>query len=271
MQLHDWQEKLQDKIIYPDRQDNILDEWLNSEHMDKRVQLEIYNYAYVARLLEALQSNYPAVHQLLGDDEFARMGKRYLDNHPSSQPSIRWFGDRLALFLANTKPYSDLPVLPELAQFEWALRHTIDAADADRLQAADLQGVAESEWATLQFSLQPSVTLLEFQWNTPQVWKSLTTENTVSDVDNADEVEPARQLGYWLVYRREDMISGWRSVSIPEQRALTCLKQGGTFADLCEQVEKFNGDAGLAPEGGAAMQMAGFLRSWIAAGILNHL
>jgi len=268
MQLRDWQEKLQDKIVYPYHQIDILDQWLNSQHMDKQVQLEIYSYAYVARLLEALQTNYPAVYQLLGDDEFSRMGKRYLDGHPSSRVSIRWFGDGLASFLANTKPYRELPLLPELAQVEWALRHTVDAADAERLQVDDLANIEATEWAGLRFSLQPSVTLLELQWNAPQVWKSLTEESAASE---EHAVEPTPQAGYWLVYRRPDMVSNWRSLLTAEYRALLCLQRGETFADICEQVDQLQADTAAPSEGGSAMQVAGFLRQWIEAGILNRL
>jgi hypothetical protein len=63
--------------------------------------LQAYRFAYRARLVEALQDNHPALHQALGDAAFTALTHAYLAEHPSSEPSIRWFGAQLADFMAR--------------------------------------------------------------------------------------------------------------------------------------------------------------------------
>ena len=61
--------------------------------------LDIYQDAYRARLLAALRDNFSVLQRALGDDEFDALGMAYLQDHPSTEPSIRWFGHRLAAYM----------------------------------------------------------------------------------------------------------------------------------------------------------------------------
>ena len=40
-------------------------------------------------------SNYPALHRLLGDQDFGKLCSDYLRQHPPVHASIRWFGDAM--------------------------------------------------------------------------------------------------------------------------------------------------------------------------------
>ncbi len=227
--LHDWQSALQASIVDPQQDRAHLRTWLQAGLADVDTQLDIYANAYVMRLIEALRSNYPATHQVLGDDDFEVMAKRYVDRYPSVHPSIRWFGDSLPAFLQDQPPYSRVPVLSELASFEWAIRHTIDAADADRLTVEALLSIPAHTWGDLRFDLHPSVTLLALQWNAPQLWRALTGgENSTLE----GMMAPVRQPMHWLAYRKPNLVSGWRSLSVAEEAALDRLQKGATFADV---------------------------------------
>ena len=131
--LHEWQSALQACIVEPQRDRERIRPHLQAGSVDVDSQLEIYANAYVMRLVEALRSNYPALHHALGDKGFEVMARCYLERYPSTHASIRWFGDSMARFLQDRDPYRQVPVLSELAAFEWAVRHTIDAADTERL------------------------------------------------------------------------------------------------------------------------------------------
>jgi hypothetical protein len=256
--LHEWQSALQGCILDPQRDRESILPRLQAGSVDVDSQLDIYADAYLLRLIEALRSNYPAVQRALGDEDFDLMARGYLDLYPSTHASIRWLGDSLAAFLQDREPYCRVPVLSELASFEWAMRHTLDAADADRLTVEALLSVPVQEWGDLQFELHPSVTRLSLQWNTPQLWHGLTDETSAQ---TEQSMEPVRQPAYWLIYRKPDLVSGWRSLSDTETAALDLLQQGGTFADICESVAAHGA-------GDAAMQAAGLLRLWVEQGIL---
>jgi hypothetical protein len=256
MRLREWQDRFQQDILQAREYDGLLLDNLLPGSTGKQTQLAIYRNAYVIRLGEALRSNYPALHQLLGDDDFAALARAYLDQHPPAHASIRWFGDALALFLEHHAPYDGLPVLSELARFEWALRHTIDAADAEVITVESLQAIAPQLWGELQFVLHPSATVMALQWNTPQIWQALTAEEAPPG--------PEKKAMNWLVHRQPDLVGAWRSVSELELAALGCLAGGGSFSDICEAV------AALAPaEGEGALRSAEILRLWVEQGLIS--
>ena len=66
-----------------------------------RSRLRIYADAYRLRLTDALAHNYPCLQQLLGAEAFAALAQRYLDEHPSTSVSVRWFGHQLAAELSS--------------------------------------------------------------------------------------------------------------------------------------------------------------------------
>jgi len=260
VRLQDWQTALQACIVDPQQDRDQVRAWLQAGPVGGDIQLDIYANAYALRLIEALRCNYPAVCRALGDDDFAVMAKCYLDQHPSVNASIRWFGDALSVFLQDRQPYSRVPVLSELASFEWAIRHTIDAADADRLTVETLLSVPAEAWGDLQFDLHPSVTLLSLQWNAPQLWRALTDD---AESPSGEPDAPVRQPMHWLIYRKPDLVSGWHSLSETDREALERLQQGASFGDICECIA-------LHDDRDAAMQAAGLLRLWVEQGVLIH-
>jgi len=80
--------------------------------------LRIYRHAYAARLIAALRDNFGVLPRAMGDEAFEALGRAYLQAHPSSQPSIRWFGHALADFMAPLAPALRLG----LAEFELTCR-----------------------------------------------------------------------------------------------------------------------------------------------------
>src|SRR5579862_3161955 len=77
--------------------------------------LQIYSNAYRFRLIEALASNYPVLQKYLGADSFQELAIQYIDEHPSTFRSIRWFGNQLENFLREHNQYNAFPYLAELS------------------------------------------------------------------------------------------------------------------------------------------------------------
>lgn len=253
MQLHEWQRAMQTAVVSGQDHSRLS---LRSTGIDRRIGLGIYQHAYRARLLEALQCNFPALHQLLGDDHFALAGHGFRRRQPPTQASIRWFGEGFSDYLAGTAPFSDCPAMAELARFEWALRHTIDAADAQRIETQQLQAVAPEQWHTLQFDLHPSLQMLSLHWNVPFIWQALMDEQTPPAPESVSRT--------WLIYRQTDRVSAWRSVEEDEADALAYLAAGNAFGALCERLFRETGDVDTAV-GRAAV----WLRTWVEQGLLT--
>ena len=88
---------------------------LATRKADRQTLLGVYRDAYALRLIEVLTNDYPGLLAMTGPADFDRMARAYIAAHPSHHPSVRWFGARLADFLAGTAPYSGLAAAAEMA------------------------------------------------------------------------------------------------------------------------------------------------------------
>lgn len=185
--------------------------------------LAIYGEAYRLRLIEALASNYPRLQQAIGENEFNALAQEYIRLHDSRHPSIRWYGDRMAALLQQTR--NELWAA-DLAQWEWAIATAFDAADAEVLQASALAQIQPEQWAELRLTFHPSLQRLETASNAVALFKALTEDETAPP----GKREPAQQ---WLIWRQQ-LKTQYRSLETDEAAALDRLRIGGTFADACE-------------------------------------
>lgn len=218
--------------------------------------LSIYGGAYVSRLTEALASNYPALASLLGEEDFRQLGEAYVRAHDSPYFSIRYYGEGLAGFLATHPDYVQIPVLEELARWEWVMRAVFDAADATCLRHEILQVIRPEQWAQLRFVWHPSVARLDLKWNVPQLWRAVTDEAPQPQLAYQEEPEG------WLLWR-EDLTTYFRSLTGIERVAFDAARKGWPFGELCELVCAEVGPAQ------APAQAATLLRGWIEAGLIT--
>lgn len=248
-ELYRLQKSMMDWLLHKDlsiKPDIVDTGEVNKVSVEQR--LAVYGNAYGYRLIDALAENYPAVHTLLGDDDFYKLAYAYMDAYPSGHFSLRYFGHKLETFLLDYQ--KDIPVLAEMARFEWALRKGFDAQDVTTITLVDLQQVAPEQWGDLQFGFHPSVSRLDLSWNTPQLWSAIDAET--------DPVPPEKlEHPYaWILWRKE-LLTYYRSLDVDEAWALDAALQGENFATLCEGVCEWI-DAEHAPG-----RVAGFLSQWI--------
>lgn len=222
---------------------------------DVAARLAIYSNAYRTRLTEALASNYPALAKLLGAGDFTTMAGLYSAAHVSRHPSIRYFGDALSEFLATESAYRDIPLLAELAAWEWAMTEVFDAADAPALGVETLASRPPAEWAELRFTLHPALRRLDLRWNVPAMWKALTSDSPRPSPELADEPRA------WLQWR-DGLQVMFRSLDAIEAVALRAVSDGQDFGELCVRV------CDLVDDTEAPARAAACLRSWLSAGLI---
>jgi hypothetical protein len=218
--------------------------------------LGIYADAYRSRLAEALAANFPALAALLGTDDFRELAWRYIAAHDSPFFSIRYYGHELAQYLGAHADYAEVPLLTELARWEWSMAGVFDAPDAAVLTHAALAQLAPQQWVRLRFTLHPSVARMELTWNVPQLWRALTSGA------ERPEVTLNREPVSWVLWRQE-INSYYRSLPPLEARALDALRDGWPFAELCALLCEELG------ESAAPAQAAALLRGWVEAGMIT--
>ena len=253
--LHSLQAEFQDYLISPG-QTAILKQVAGTAKADAETRLGIYAEAYRLRLIEALDTDFPVLHALLGDDEFEHMARAYIDAHPSRHFSIRWFGQHLSDFLRAALPYRDHPALGEMAAFEWTMTLAFDAADGPLITFDDMAAVPPASWPGVRFTPHASLHRLDLRWNVPAVWKA----HSAGDDVNTPAENPLPVA--WIVWR-QDLTTYFRSLSVDEAWALDTLIAGQTFADICQGLCEWIDAQHV------AAHAAGLLKNWIGDGMIS--
>src|ERR1700676_4832724 len=161
--------------------ESILAEIPDSPKEKRETLFGLYRFAYGSRLLEAMRNDHKLLHISLGDEMFDAMGEAYVAANPSQHPNLRWFSQNVPDFLRATQPYSDYPVVADLAALEKALNDAFDAADAPVLTLADMAGIATELWNDLTFQAHPSTFRLDVSTNASAIWLALKKDETPPD------------------------------------------------------------------------------------------
>ncbi len=254
--LRELQEQLQSHLLHGDTR--IVRRIVDTPRVNVRTRLAIYSDAYRLRLLESLRVDFPALHTLAGDAEFERIGRAYIDAHPSGHFSIRYFGQQLAVFLRRDDRWQALPVFAEMAAFEWALGLSFDAFDSPLIGVEDMGAIPPEAWAHMRLGLHPSLQRLDLVWNAPGLWKA---------IDEEQPPQPPVAADYplaWIIWRR-DLRSFFRSTPVDEAWAIDVLRQGHSFAAMCEGLCEWIDETRV------AAQAALYLRRWVQDGLVVRI
>lgn len=206
--------------------------------------LRIYADAYRLRLLDVLAQDFPVTRTLLGEAAFEAQALGYLQAHPSRQPSVRWFGNGFADWLAQA------PGLPagsdELARFEWLQGECFDAPDAPMLALAAVASLSAEAWPILPLRLHPAARMLA------------TRHLRLS----SGQPVPARRttVARWLLWR-SGLDVHWRRLDDDEAEVLGQIARGTHFGEVCESLARLDGD-------GSALRAASLLKRWLTDGVL---
>lgn len=179
---------------------------------DQRV--GIYVDAYMARLVEALEEDFPAVSRLLGHRAFHRLCRAYLERHPSRNPSLNPLGRKLPEFLSGR------PRARDLARVEAAMSEVFDGEPAAPLGPADFGKISPEKFAALRLAFVPAFRLLALDHD---------VNGTIDAVRHEREtLPPLRRRRAWIaVYRKEFQV--WRlDLQEAAYAALSHLHRGGT-------------------------------------------
>ena len=218
--------------------------------------LDIYAQMYCARLLDALLEDFPRVAAILGEDQFRELGRTYLRQHPSSQPSLRYLGDHFPEFVATQIVSTTLPFLHDLARLERVRVEVFDAPDAESLRSEDLQVIPPEAWATIRFQVIPALETLTCAWPVQQIWKD-------GSFSVSEKIQPESSvLRVW----RQDFAIYQASMDTIEQTALSALCAGEPFAVVCDTIAPL-----FASTEDVSATIGSLLLRWIEDGILSRV
>ena len=221
------------------------------DRLDPAGRVAIYARMYCARLIDALGEDYPRVAAVLGTDRFGELAHEYVATHPSTHPSLRWFGRGFAAFLAQATASGIPEFLSDLARLEWARLAAFDAPEVALLDVESLRRLPPEGWASLRLHLAPAVQVLRVTWPVHRIWES----------DRSDEAW--RSADTWSrVWRQGDKVYQ-ASMDAAERTALACVEAGDEFGDVCGALTS------VVPPDAAAHTAGALVLRWMEDGILR--
>ncbi len=231
---------------------------VGSEDLPAGRRLAVYADAYRLRLLEVLADDYPGLKGMVGDEAFEVLGSAYIAAHPSSHPSVRWFGRHMTRFLGEAPGYRERPALAEMAAFEWTQGEVMDAADSNLADVETLAALAPESWPGMRIGFQNALRRLDLAWNVPAVWKAVIGQSAPPRLEDSRTPLP------WLFWRRGLEVH-WRSLDDDERFAIDAAREGSGFGAICEGLLERTGD------GEVPLRAAGFLKGWLNDGLVARI
>lgn len=226
--------------------------------LDVGTGLAIYHNAYLARLLEVLRNDFPAIWHWMGDEEFDALATAYLRQSPSAHYSLRWLGKGFEGFIREHLVPEQSAPLAEMAVVEWAFTLAFDAPAGEPLTLETMTTLSAQEWPALRVKQASCVQWLECRFNSFTLWRSVKEET---------DFPPSQPLQIPQIYLiwRNGLSCHYRSLESAEANALNGLvNEGWSFAELCAELAVIYGE-------GAPLQAVTWLKQWVQEGLLERL
>lgn len=130
----------------------------------------VYRNNVAVSLTEALETAYPVIRKLLGEEFFKAMAGVYLRQHPPRSALMMHYGAQFPAFLEEFPPAQSIGYLPDVARLERGLRQSYHAADAAPIDPAILQSMSPDRLMASRLSLAPSLGLVRSAWPIYALW-----------------------------------------------------------------------------------------------------
>jgi len=193
---------------------------LPSKTLKPEQRVGIYADAYMARLVEALHDDFPALTRLLGHRAFHQMAQAYLERHPSRSWSLNPLGRKLPEFLSGPVKVPKREAARALAIVEVAMAESFDEAAAEPLAPADFASLAPEKFAGARLDFVPTFRLVEVDYAVNPYIDAVRQER--------EKTPPLRKKKSWIAIYRKDF-KVWRlDLREGAYAALAVLRAGGT-------------------------------------------
>ncbi len=149
---------------------------------------DVYRNNVVMSLIEALQSSFPVIRKLVGDEFFDGMARLFVRQHPPTSPLLMFYGAEMPGFLAGFEPAAHLGYLPDMAQLELAMRRSYHAADASPIDPAALAAIAPDRLDAVRMTLTPATRLVRSDWPLHAIWRFNMIDGAAKPVMQAEDV-----------------------------------------------------------------------------------
>lgn len=187
----------------------------------------IYRNAYVVRLAQAIEDDYPAIARITGADAFRALCRRYVTAFPPHSYDIGRAGERLADYLPGDPIATDLPFLSDLARLERALVEAMVSPDHETLHWDEVVAMPADTFAETPLPLAPATRLLDSPWPLAALWLAKDQPNHTIDI-------PLQGHPAVILVTRQGLEPRWRSIDADERAIVRAAREATSPASLLQ-------------------------------------
>jgi hypothetical protein len=213
----------------------------------------VYHGMYLARMREALESDYPALARFLGPSAWEDLVCSYVQAHPSRSYTLNVLGRELPSFVARSRVRRPA-FCRDLARLEWAVTEAFDAPGSLPLSGEALAAVAPGAWGRARLVPVPALRLLVLEHDAGSHLDALREGRRRPPV--------RRRRSRVVVYRRGDAVLR-RDLAAAAFALLRDLVDGLTVGRALARALERRG-ARLGPDGAFRL-----FRDWAAMGLFH--
>jgi len=225
---------------------------LRSKTLDSYERIGIYRDMYLARLREALASDYPALVHYLGDDAFTQLVSGYVQRHPSKSYTLNRLGDRLPEYVRSARGLSRREFLYDLARLELAMSQLFDAPESPVLKPKAIANVPPEAWETARLKPIEAFRLLAFQYPVSAYLKS---------VRDHTPHPSTRRKNNWVVIFRKNYTLRRLDLALPAYQLLRVLASGVPLGKAVSLASRRRAVG--------EVQLFSWFRDWVANGLFQ--
>lgn len=189
----------------------------------------------------ALQSAYPVLAQLVGEESFADLARALWHAHPPTCGDITQWGKALLGFLRTSTQLQDEPYLSDVAAAEWALHCCAHAANASP-DLATVNLLTSHDPEHLHFGLAPGCTVVKSYWPIASILSAhLDQTPSFAEVGQLLRAGVAQEVVVWRCGMRPMV-----RLALPGEAAfLAALLNGATVASALDSAQDLDFGAWL--------------------------
>lgn|GEM_PF-3008769 len=209
-------------------------------------QIMAYVMGYRYRLYDITAQDYPALQKHLGDNEFDKLLKQFVNKAVSNHNDIANYQTQLPQYLKG--------FTYELATLESQIALLSNAHNNTALTTADIQNLAPSDLLATKFKPRAALKLLPLNYNVNEYYSAF--------INNQELPTIQQQQNHLAIYQHNHKV--WRlSISHNEHFILSGFAKGQSFGEVLEDMLNKN----LATE----QELMQKISAWIGKFIQNHL
>lgn len=154
----------------------------------------VYRNNVIVSLIEALETSYPVIRKLVGEEFFRAMAGVFVREHPPTTPLMQQYAHEFPGFLSTFEPVGTLPYLPDVSRIELALRQAYHARDESPLPGDALADIDPGRLADAHIRLAPALRLVTSRYPAYSIWHDNTLGITRTPPKGSQSVAVTRKL-----------------------------------------------------------------------------